>query len=122
MVKKSLKYMILAYASEPDKSYDYYGDIVEYEGKRYFVSLAEERVEFLGLVRKEESKAFAELGEYVAAGFEDGIKSVEDLFAIKDIPEEIIDKFLEAADRTAGFDHVVEMYGVDAALKWAERR
>lgn len=42
---------ILAYASEHDKNYDYFGDTVEYEGKRYFVSLAEERVEFLGLVK-----------------------------------------------------------------------
>lgn len=49
-VKKSLKFLILAYASEPDKNYKYEGDIVEYEGKRYFVSLAEERVEFVGLV------------------------------------------------------------------------
>lgn len=40
---------ILAYASEPDKNINYYGDIVEYEGKRYFVSLADERVEFRGL-------------------------------------------------------------------------
>lgn len=126
MVKKSLKFLILAYASEPDKHYKYEGDIVEYEGKRYFVSLAEERVEFLGNVPVEnvtsESKTVAELGKYAVAGFDAGIKSVEDLFAIKDIPEEIIDKILEAADRTAGFDHVVEMYGVDAALKWAERR
>ena len=49
MVKNSLKWTILAYASEPDKNYKYDGDIVEYEGKRYFVSLAEERVEFVGL-------------------------------------------------------------------------
>lgn len=40
----------MAYASEPDKDYDYDGDIVEYEGKRYYVNLAEERVEFLGFV------------------------------------------------------------------------
>lgn len=96
MVKKSLKWTILAYASEPDKNYKYEGDIVEYEGKRYFVSLAEERVEFLGNVPVEnvtsESKAFAELGKYAAAGIE------------------------------AGFDHVIEMYGVDAAIKWLERR
>lgn len=53
MVKNTLRIEILAYASEPDKDYSYFGDIVEYEGKRYFVSLAEERVEFLGVVRKE---------------------------------------------------------------------
>lgn len=85
MVKKSLKWTILAYASEPDKNYKYEGDIVEYEGKRYFVSLAEERVEFLGLVKPSlseekmdnvsESKAFAELGKCVAAGIEAGIKN-----------------------------------------------
>lgn len=46
---------ILSYASQPDKNYNYDGDIVEYEGKRYFVSLAEERVEFLGVVRKEDN-------------------------------------------------------------------
>lgn len=43
---------ILAYASEPDKGYDYDGDIVDYNGKRYFVSLAEERVEFICNVAK----------------------------------------------------------------------
>ena len=48
MVKNTLRIEILAYVSEPDKDYDYYGDVVEYKGKRYFVSLAEERVEFLG--------------------------------------------------------------------------
>ena len=49
-VKNSLRILILAYASEPDKNYKYDGDIVEYCGKRYWVSLAEERVEFLGNV------------------------------------------------------------------------
>ena len=29
---------------------EFYGDIVEYEGKRYFVSLEEERVEFISIV------------------------------------------------------------------------
>ena len=45
---------ILSYVSQPDKNYDYDGDIVEYEGKRYFVSLAEERVEFIGIIREKE--------------------------------------------------------------------
>lgn len=49
-VKNSLKWTILAYASEPDKNYKYDGDIVEYGGKRYWVNLAAETVEFLGLV------------------------------------------------------------------------
>ena len=49
-VKNSLKFLILAYASEPDKDYNYYGDHVEYGGKRYWVDLSEERVEFVGVV------------------------------------------------------------------------
>ena len=53
MVKNTLRIEILAYASEPDKDYNYFGDIVEFRGKRYFVSLTEERVDFLGVVRKE---------------------------------------------------------------------
>ena len=53
MVKNTLRIEILAYASEPDKDYNYDGDVVEFRGKRYWVSLAEERVEFLGVVRKE---------------------------------------------------------------------
>ena len=55
MVKNTLRIEILSYASEPDKDYDYYGDVVEYKGKRYFVSLAEERVEFLGELTKEKN-------------------------------------------------------------------
>lgn len=38
---------ILSYASQPDKDYNYFGDKIEYDGKLYFVSLAEERVEFI---------------------------------------------------------------------------
>lgn len=52
MVKNTTRINVLAYASEPDKNYNYYGDIVEYEGKRYFVSLAEERVEFIGVAKQ----------------------------------------------------------------------
>ena len=52
-MNKTTKLNILAYASEPDKNYNFFSDIVEYKGKRYFVSLAEERVEFVGLVEKE---------------------------------------------------------------------
>lgn len=48
MVNKTRKTLILAYASEPDKNYDFDGDIVEYEGKRYYVCLRDEYVEFLG--------------------------------------------------------------------------
>ena len=50
-MNNSTRISILAYASEPDKNYNFFGDIVEYKGKRYFVSLAEERVEFVGVVR-----------------------------------------------------------------------
>ena len=45
-----ISYLVMR-ASEPDKSYNYFGDYVEYEGKRYFVSLANEYVEFVGLVK-----------------------------------------------------------------------
>ena len=55
-MNNTTKINILAYASQPDKDYDFFGDVVIYEGKRYFVSLAEEMVEFLGLVKEEESK------------------------------------------------------------------
>ena len=56
-MNRTTKINILAYASEPDKDINYDGDIVEYKGKRYFVSLAEERVEFVGIViDKEENK------------------------------------------------------------------
>lgn len=48
-MNRTTKINILAYASEPDKNYKYEGDIVDYKGKRYFVSLAEERVEFIGI-------------------------------------------------------------------------
>ena len=51
MVKNSIKILVLAYASEPDKNISYDGDYIEYEGKIYFVSLAEERVEFVGMAK-----------------------------------------------------------------------
>ena len=53
-MNKSTRINILAYASEPDKSYNYDGDYVDYKGKRYFVSLAEERVEFIGIIKEGE--------------------------------------------------------------------
>lgn len=53
LMNNTTKIRILAYASEPDKDTDYNGDIVEFEGKRYFVSLAEERVEFLGIIKED---------------------------------------------------------------------
>lgn len=46
-MNNTTKIEILSYASQPDKSYNYFGDNVEYNGKLYFVSLAEERVEFI---------------------------------------------------------------------------
>ena len=52
-MNRTTKINILAYASEPDKNFKYEGDIVEYNGKRYFVSLAEERVEFVGIIKEE---------------------------------------------------------------------
>lgn len=55
-MNRTTKINILAYASQPDININYFGDIVEYKGKRYFVSLAEEYVEFRGIV-KEDSNA-----------------------------------------------------------------
>ena len=52
-MNRTTKINILAYASEPDKNYKYEGDIVDYKGKRYFVSLAEERVEFIGIIKED---------------------------------------------------------------------
>lgn len=37
-MNRTTKINILAYASEPDKNFKYEGDIVDYKGKRYFVS------------------------------------------------------------------------------------
>ena len=54
-MNKSTRINILAYASEPDKNYNYFGDVMDYKGKRYFVSLAEERVEFIGIIKEEEN-------------------------------------------------------------------
>lgn len=55
-MNKTTNINILAYVSEPDKNYKYEGDIVEYQGKRYFVNLAEERVEFVGLVKEKKDE------------------------------------------------------------------
>ncbi len=41
---------MLAYASRPEMDINYFRDIVEYKGKRYFVNLSEEAVEFRGIV------------------------------------------------------------------------
>ena len=44
---------ILSHFSQPDKDINYDGDIVEYEGKRYYGILAEESVDFRGIIKKE---------------------------------------------------------------------
>ena len=72
-MNRTTKINILAYASEPDKNFKYECDIVDYKGKRYFVSLAEERVEFIGIIKedKQNMKAIKEnwkLVLIVAAG------------------------------------------------------
>lgn len=53
-MNKTTKINILAYASQPDKDICFYGDFVEYKGKKYWVNLADEVVEFRGIVKKEE--------------------------------------------------------------------
>lgn len=55
-MNRTTKINILAYASEPDKNYNYDGDIVYYNGKRYFVSLAEERVDFIGIMEEKNER------------------------------------------------------------------
>ena len=47
------KIKIMSYVSQPYKDICYYGDIVKYEGKKYWVNLAEEQVEFIGIIREE---------------------------------------------------------------------
>lgn len=53
IVNRTTKINVLAYASRPEMDINYFGDIVEYQGKRYFVSLSEEVVEFRGIVKEE---------------------------------------------------------------------
>ena len=53
-MNNTTKINILAYASEPDKNYDYDGDIVEYNGKVYWVCLRDELVEFVRNAKKKE--------------------------------------------------------------------
>lgn len=42
------KIRIMSYASQPDKDYNYDGDYVDFEGKRYWVCLRTETVAFVG--------------------------------------------------------------------------
>lgn len=51
-MNRTTKINVLAYASRPEMDINYFGDIVEYQGKRYFVSLSEEVVEFRGIVKE----------------------------------------------------------------------
>lgn len=51
-MNRTTKINVLAYASQPDMDTNYFGDIVEYRGKRYFVNLSEEIVEFRGIVKE----------------------------------------------------------------------
>lgn len=51
-MNNTLKTEILSYASQPDKNYNFFGDEVEFRGKRYFVDLSNELVEFRGIVRE----------------------------------------------------------------------
>lgn len=53
-MNNTTKIKILSYASQPDKDYNFFSDEVIYKGKRYFVSLADERVEFIGNVKGDE--------------------------------------------------------------------
>ena len=52
-MNRTTKIKILSYASQPELNINYFKDIIEYEGKRYLVSLDNETVEFLGIVKEE---------------------------------------------------------------------
>lgn len=52
-MNRTTKIKILSYASQPDKNINYDGDTIIYKGKRYFVSLSKEIVEFKEDVKKE---------------------------------------------------------------------
>lgn len=52
-MNRTTKIEILAYASNPSRDTNYEGDTVEYNGKKYFVSLENETVEYLGDVTSE---------------------------------------------------------------------
>ena len=54
-MNRTTKINILAYASEPDKNFKYEGDIVDYKGKRYFVSLARNLSELLRRTSRDEN-------------------------------------------------------------------
>ena len=54
-MNRTTKINVLAYASRPEMDINYFGDIVEYQGKRYFVNLSEEVVEFRGVVRESDT-------------------------------------------------------------------
>lgn len=47
-MNNTTKIRIMSYASQPDKDYNYDGDNVDFEGKRYWVCLRTETVEFVG--------------------------------------------------------------------------
>ena len=47
-MNNTTKIRIMSYASQPDKNYNYDGDYVDFEGKRYWVCLRTETVEFVG--------------------------------------------------------------------------
>lgn len=47
-MNNTTKIRIMSYASQPDKDYNYDGDYVDFEGKRYWVCLRTETVEFVG--------------------------------------------------------------------------
>ena len=51
-MNNTMKIKVLSFASQPDKDIDYFGDTIIYEGKRYYVNLNEERVEFIENVKE----------------------------------------------------------------------
>lgn len=96
-MNRTTKINILAYASEPDKSYKYEGDLVEYNGKRYWVSLMNETVEFVGEITERYlfEKALREKEEETA-------NAVEAWGRLNDISPEEIQEIMDRNLRREG--------------------
>lgn len=53
---------------------------------------------------------------------ENGVWLTKEVPAKYLVSEKAINRIIEAQERSRGFDHVVEMYGGEAAIKWLDKR
>lgn len=51
-MNKTTKISVMAEVSRPDKNYNFFGDLVPYKGKLYWVDLANEIVEFREIIKE----------------------------------------------------------------------